>query len=293
MLQLLSCNYYAVYLAFAVIVFGIVVLFAARELLSKKKIFLLGGGAIVVFVAALPFILPYQRNRERGFYRRYEDVVHFSASALDYVQPSSFNKAPHLQWLQRQVRSEKALFPGFAAFGLAAFGLYFGWKATRGDPLRRTFWLFLVFLSLAAVVMSLGPELRFGERVVHLPYRFFYRYVPGFGGMRAPARISVLALLGGAALAGWGTAGLLRRARRFGTPLGFGILGLLLFEYQTYSLDRVLREAPRIPEAHRWLAKAPSGGAVLVLPIHEGEDIIHESVYMYYSTVHWKPLVNR
>ena len=292
LLQLLSCNYYAVYLAFAIIVFGLVVLTAGRELLSKKKIFLLGGGAIVVFVVALPFILPYQRNREQGFYRRYEDVVHFSASASDYANPSSFNKAPHFQWLRRRARSEKALLPGFAAMGLAAFGLYFGWKAAKGDPLRRTFWLFFVFLSLAAGVMSLGPELRFGDRVVHLPYRFFYRYVPGFGGIRVPARISVLALLGGAALAGWGTAGLLRRAPRFGTPLGFCIIGFLLFEYQTYSLGRVSRQAPRIPEAHRWLAKEPSGGAVLVLPIHEGEDIIHESVYMYYSTVHWKPLVN-
>ena len=155
LLQLLSCNYYAVYLAFAIIVFGLVVLTAGRELLSKKKISLLGGGAIVVFVVALPFILPYQRNREQGFYRRYEDVVHFSASASDYANPSSFNKAPHFQWLRRRARSEKALLPGFAAMGLAAFGLYFGWKAAKGDPLRRTFWLFFVFLSLAAVVSSI------------------------------------------------------------------------------------------------------------------------------------------
>ena len=32
--------------------------------------------------------------------------------------------------------------------------------------------------------------------------------------------------------------------------------------------------------------------AILTLPIHEGEEIIEESLYMYYSTVHWKPLVN-
>jgi hypothetical protein len=286
LLQILSCNYYAVYLAFALAVFGVVLALAGRELLSTRKVLLLLGAGGVVSALALPFIVPYQRNRERGFYRRYEDVVHFSASFADYVTSSSFNKAPHLRLLPTQTRSEKALFLGFGALALASFGL-----ARRGGC-PRAFWIFLIALSAASIVLSLGPELRWAERTIELPYRFFYRHVPGFSGLRVPARMSVLALFGVATLAGLGAAWSLAKAKQFQTLAGVGLLGFLLFEYQTYSLERVLPPAPEIPAAHRWLAGAPETGAVLVLPIHEGDAIIEESLYMYYSTFHFKPLVN-
>ena len=51
-------------------------------------------------------------------------------------------------------------------------------------------------------------------------------------------------------------------------------------------------EAPAVPAIYEELGKIASEGAILTLPIHEGEEIIEESLYMYYSTVHWKPLVN-
>lgn len=289
LLQIWSCNYYAVYLAFAIVVFGVVLLAFGRPLASRKHFLGLAAGAVLVAVLALPFFLPYQRNRERGFYRRYEDVVQFSAKPSDYLRPSAFNKAPHWTWLPRQQRSEKALFPGFVALVLAALGLHYGRKASRGDPLSRTMWIFVLVLSALAIVLSLGPELRFGERVVPLPYRFFYRHVPGFNGMRVPARISVLALFGGSLLVAWGAAGLSEgRRTRWAGPV---LVGLLLFDYQTHGLDGMVPEAPAIPPVYEALNKAPSG-TVLELPIHEGEAITRESLYMYYSTVHFNPLVN-
>ena len=289
LLQALSCNYYAVYLAFAVALFGLVLLAFGRPLLSRRLVIRLAGGALLVGVLTAPFFAPYERNRERGFYRRYEDVVHFSADVSDYLRPSSFNKAPHWKWLPPQVRSEKALFPGFLAIGLAILGLHSAHAGTKQDPLRRTMMIFFFVAAFCAVVLSFGPELRVGERVVALPYRLFYRHVPGFNGMRVPARISVLALLGGSVFAGFGAARLTRRRPSIAGPI---LLALLLFDYQTYSLSRAMPPAPAIPAVYEELAKAPSPGAVLVLPIHEGEEITKESLYMYYSTVHWKPLVN-
>jgi hypothetical protein len=286
LLQILSCNYYAVYLALSVAIFGAALVFSGRELLSPRKVLLLLGAAGVVSALALPFVLPYQRNRERGFYRRYEDVVHFSASFADYWTSSSFNKAPHLRLLPSQTRSEKALFLGFGALALAGLGL------GRRGGCPRAFWIFVIAVSASAIVLSLGPELRWAERTITLPYRFFYRHVPGFSGMRVPARISVLALFGVSILAGLGAARALGKARRLEGAAGAGILGLLLFEYQTHSLERVLPPALEIPAAHRWLGGTNEDGAVLVLPIHEGEAIVEESLYMYYSTSHFKPLVN-
>lgn len=286
LLQALSCNYYAVYLAFAIVVFGLVLVVAARSLFTRRRAVELGFGALAVFVIALPFLLPYQRNRDRGFYRRYEDVVQFSAVASDYLRPSAFNDAPHLRWLPRQQRSEKALFPGFVALALAVVGVYTG---RGGDPARRLMWIFCGALSILAVVLSLGPETASGTA---LPYRFFYRHVPGFGSIRAPARIFVLALLGGSVLAGFGASRLIAFGRRRAALVAMALVAGALFEFQTGSLARALPEAPTIPAVYAELAKAPSPGAVLELPIHEGEAIIEESLPMFYSTVHWKPLVN-
>ena len=283
LLQALSCNYYMVYLALAVVLFGLSLGVYGRELLSRRKLVLLTLGAASVTALCLPFLLPYARNRERGFYRRYEDVVYYSASPRDYFTPSRFNRPPYARWLPSQSRSERALLPGLGAFALALVGIGVG----RGRD--RSFWLFCIVLSATAVVLSLGPELRWGSGTIPLPYRFFYRHLPGFDSIRVPARISVLALFGFAVLAGLGAAALIAKWK---TPLAVGLVGLLLFEYRTYSLESAFPEAPAISAADLWLAKEKAVGAVLVLPIHEGREIIRESLAMYHSTAHFQPLVN-
>ncbi len=283
LLQALSCNYYMVYLALAVVLFGLSLVVYGRELLSRRKLVLLTLGAASVTALCLPFLLPYARNRERGFYRRYEDVVYYSASPRDYFTPSRFNRPPYARWLPSQSRSERALFPGLGALALALIGGFVG----RGRD--RSFWLFGIVLSATAVVLSFGPELRWGDTALPLPYRFFYRHLPGFDSIRVPARISVLALFGIAVLAGLGAAALVEKWKK---PLAIGLLGLLLFEYRTYSLESAFPEAPSISAADLWLAKEKAEGAVLVLPIHEGEEIIHESLAMYQSTAHFRPLLN-
>ncbi len=283
LLQMLSCNYYMVYLALAVVLFGLSLGVYARELLSRRKIVLFSLGAAAVTALCLPFLLPYVRNRERGFYRRYEDVVHYSATLRDYVTPSRFNRPPYARWLPSQSRSEKALLPGLGAFALALVGVGVG----RGR--NRPFWLFCVVLSATAVVLSLGPELHWRSATIPLPYRFFYRHLPGFDSIRVAARISVLALFGIAVLAGLGAAALVEKWKK---PLAVGLLGLLLFEYRTYTLESAFPEAPAASAAHQWLARENAQGGVLVLPIHEGQEILRESLAMYQSMAHYQPLVN-
>jgi len=283
LLQALSCNYYMVYLALTVVLFALSLGVYGRELLSRRKMVLLSLGAAAVSALCLPFLLPYARNRERGFHRRYEDVVYYSASLRDYTTPSRFNRPPYGRWLPSQGRSEKALLPGLGALALALVGV------CVGHGRDRLFWLFCIVLSVTAVVLSLGPELRWGSAAIPLPYRFFYRHLPGFDSIRVPARISVLALFGIAVLAGLGASILVSKWKR---PFAVALLGLLLLEYRTYSLDRVFPEAPTASAAHLWLAQGKATGGVLVLPIHEGREIIHESLAMYQSRPHFQPLVN-
>jgi hypothetical protein len=51
------------------------------------------------------------------------------------------------------------------------------------------------------------------------------------------------------------------------------------------------------PPVYRWLAELPGRDAIVHLPMLdvyglERKPAFHESVYMVYSTLHWKPLVN-
>jgi hypothetical protein len=278
-LQALSCNYYMVYLALAVVLFALVASVCGRELLTARKLILAGAGGAAVFALCLPFLLPYARNRERGFYRRYEDVVRYSASLRDYASHSRFSRPPYERFLAPQSRSEKALSPGLSAIALALVGVGVGRSRDR------LFWTFSIVLAASALVLSLGPEIS----GVPTPYRLFYRYLPGFDSIRVPARIAVLALFAVAVLAGLGAAHLLSRWRR---PFAFALLALLLFEYRTRSLADAFPEAPAPSPAHIYLARSGAKGAVLSLPIHEGNDIGRESLAMYQSMAHFQPLVN-
>jgi hypothetical protein len=285
-LQALSSNYYLLYLALSVVLFALVLAIAGRELVTRRNLALLALGAVAVLTLCLPFVLPYLRTREQGFYRRYEDVVHHSASLGDYFAPSRFNRTPYERWLPPADRPEKTLLPGLAAMAFALAGVF---TRDQGEPGRRVFRLFAIAITATAVLLSLGPELRWGSSVFPLPYRFFYRHLPGFGGIRVPARMAVLALFGIAVLAGLGISTLIEKRKRV---LGIAFVALLLLEYRTYSLEDVFPRAPAPSPAHQWLARKETSGAVLVLPIHEGSDIVKESLAMYQSTAHFRPLVN-
>jgi hypothetical protein len=234
---------------------------------------------------------------EQGFYRRYEDVLQFSAEPLDYLRPSAYNKVFYVDYLPKQLRSEKALFPGVLAIVLGGIG----WAATRrkkksdGEPVDRAARAFFLVLTISGFVLSLGPRLQIGEETtIVLPYAFLYHHVPGFQGLRVPARITVLFLLGLAVFAGWGMAWFLSQVDRWKRgwqhAAGVGVILLLILDYQTYSLARILPPAPTIPPVYTWLATQPGDFGILELPIHE--DITKESIRMYYSTSHWKDLAN-
>ena len=296
-LQIWSCNYYAMYLSLALALLGIVLLLVGRSTLNRKKVLLLAAGAAVVALSTLPFFLPYERNRvEQGYYRRYEDVLQFSAEPLDYLRPSAYNKVFYVDYLPRQLRSEKALFPGVLAMILGGVGFFATRRKKKSDrePVQRVARAFFLVLTIFGFVLSLGPRLELGETTIFLPYGFLYRHVPGFQGLRVPARITVLFLIGLAVFAGWGLTWLLERARQWKGgrqhAVGVAVALLLIFEYQSYSLARILPPAPPIPPVYQWLATQPGDFGVLELPIHE--DITRESMRMYYSTAHFKDLAN-
>jgi hypothetical protein len=164
---------------------------------------------------------------------------------------------------------------------------------------------FMLIAATAAFLMSLGPEMRSGGRLINEtgPYYFFYRYVPGFDGLRVPARFAMLVMLFLSITAGIGSATIERRFRRGGI-IAVALAAFAVIEAfaapivvnGTVAEGRYAMPPARVytgdesPGAYRFLATLPSPGTVVVeFPFGEWA---YEQRYVFYSTVHWHPLLN-
>ena len=160
-------------------------------------------------------------------------------------------------------------------------------------------------LTLFAIVMSFGPHIHAKGRVVVDPslYALFYDFVPGFDGLRVPARYGMITALGLAALAGVGvrlleTAGLgalalvaalLIVVESFAVPIGVNDNWVVYKQPGLQPLPPTLTLEPAAEETYRFVAGLPASTAIVELPLGEPAFDIR---YMFYSTRHWKPLVN-
>ncbi len=160
-----------------------------------------------------------------------------------------------------------------------------------------------VLLSLgAALWLSLGPLPQALGRRVDLagPYALLYEYVPGFDGVRVPARFGMIAVLMLAVLAGYGAQLFDRRRLR---PCLVVLALLFLAESLVLpftvngssalrgyrSPEPRLQRPQRAPAVYHALARQDAATVVAELPLGVPD---YDLRAMYYSIVHWRPLVN-
>jgi hypothetical protein len=156
-----------------------------------------------------------------------------------------------------------------------------------------------------AVVMSFGPDIRAKGRPVARTniYALFMDRAPGFDGVRVPARYAMIVTLGLAALAALGIATIDDRHRG---RASLAAAGLILIEAiavpipinqnsTQYSQADLAPLPPSIaigaatPDVYRFATQLPASAVLLELPLGEPAFDVR---YMFYSTVHWRRLVN-
>ncbi len=193
--------------------------------------------------------------------------------------------------------------------GAIAVGLWL-WPEQR-RAVRR--WLaspagFFALLTAFAIVMSFGPSIHARGRVVAAPslYALFYYVVPGFDGLRVPARFAMLAACSLAALVAIAIGAIERANRRRARWLACAAGVLILAEsfavpipinqnIPSYTqpglaaLPESIDIGAGLPDVYRFVAQLPPDAAILELPVGEPAFDIR---YMFYSTRHWRPLVN-
>ena len=163
----------------------------------------------------------------------------------------------------------------------------------------------LALMTLFAVLMSFGPRIFSGEKLIESGnlYGAFYRFVPGFDGLRVPARFGMIVALGLAALSAYG-ARAIGRGRR-GWIVIAAACALIVLEAIAVPLpvngnatdfkQPALAPLPgfvaidAVPPVYRFVAGLPAPAALIELPFGE---VAYELRYMFYSTSHWHPLVN-
>ena len=145
--------------------------------------------------------------------------------------------------------------------GRPSIVLFFGVGVLLGvSPRARLFaqrWLgtvaaFAILAGALAFLLSLGPEIRTNGRLIGEagPYSLLYSHVPGFDGLRVPARYAMIVTLCLAIAAGIGADVVVRRFRR-GSAIA-AVLGAACLERIVCRPDRYSMVAlPRVATSRR------------------------------------------
>ena len=131
----------------------------------------------------------------------------------------------------------------------------------------------MLLAALAAFLMSLGPEIRSGGRLISEvgPYHFFYWYVPGFDGLRVPARFAMLVVLFLSVAAGLGAAAIERRFRRGGAiAVALGALAVAEAFVAPIVLNGTIAEGRYATAAGARLYRRRGAGGVSLSEISAG-----------------------
>ncbi len=295
-LQALSTFYYALFMGVVVGLFVVVYVVTQWRTLTWDLALKFVVACALAGAVILPFTQPYFRvQKEYGFQRELAEVKDLSASPQDYLVAPPDNRlygALTARWTSpTKWPAEHRLFPGL----LAALAGGLGALVTLRT--RRPAWLYYAALVIVTGGMSLGPTLQWAgqDTGVPLPYLLLYDHIPGFQGLRAVTRFSILVMLGLAVLAGIGWAMLRRwlQARGWSPVARAGLAAVLVggvgMEYASFPVPNLAVPVQAdIPPVYQWLARQPRT-EVMELPATISDLPFY---YMYYSTYHWQPIVN-
>ncbi|HXT68919.1 MAG TPA: hypothetical protein VN700_04150 [Vicinamibacterales bacterium] len=243
-----------------------------RQLLLKT----LAAGVVAVAVAA-PLAKPYFAAQSIKGDRESSAVEFYSAEVADYFRPHPRLATHGGHWLEDK-NPERALFPGVTPIVLSAIAM-----APPIGPVRAAF----ASGMLVSFDMSRGMK---GSL-----YPFFYEWVPGYRGMRVPARFSVLLGISLAVLAAFGVRRLLRTQRtawRRGLMFAAVVVSMVVDLAPSLTLYPVYTDAPRIYQDQA-IAGRSREVVLAEFPFEQHDEMTtSELPYMYFSLWHWLPMVN-
>lgn len=263
---------------------------------KRKFLIKMGSSLLIIFLGVLPGAYPYFRlSQEIDYIRTYAMINAFSPTLRDYLAFSPILRP--LLW--EPFIFETTLYTGFTVFLLFIASLVFLIKKfSHQQKFVYTAALYF-FIGFSCFLLSFGVLIRLNQNDQGIigPYMLLYQFIPGFDMLRALGRFWVVVLLSLSVIIGIAVGQYFQRVRK--RLITFGITALLLIlviiEYLWIPPFKhlPLQEAKTgndIPVVYQWLADQKDETVILELPIEAGVNEIAK--FMYYSTYHWKKLVN-
>jgi hypothetical protein len=290
-LQALSNGYFLFFFSIALaFVFGVELV---RPRLPRARIARdMAAAALGIGAVLAPFAWKYiSVQRQNVFDRSADDLVQYAARLSDYVKvfPGAWTWGGLLGF----GAAERQLFLGFAAMALAAIGVATARQPEPrdGNDLRGG-WARMVMtyalVTLAALWISMGPG-------PWRPYGLLFQLIPGFSGMRVPARMATIVDMGLAVLAAAGAARLLARLpKRAAVAVAVALGAVVLLEGQQHaSIDPFPPVQSGLDrDAYEWLRASPPGAAVELRIAQQNDFHPFTLIYQFNTLRHRHPIVN-
>lgn len=299
--QALACAYYGIF-AGLMIGLGTLIFAATRQLWRSRDYWV--GIALAAFVSialTLPFFMPYVWMQQRlGFSRTLNDAQMFSADAGAWLASSAW---AHRWWLPAITPFNEVLFPGILTTILGLIGAWLVLRprgaavspnaaspsavpasaasANIPRPIRRDVAAFYLLVGVIAFWASFGPDAGL--------YAWFYRTIPVFSFLRAPARMGIMTTLSLAVLAGFALSAWPRVTRRAAV---LGAVFLLVTMDLAQAPLTAFRDAEPLERAYKVLSTLPMAPVAEFPYFYDRPSWPRHSYYMLKSTSHWHPLVN-
>lgn len=286
---LYSNLYYAVFLFLVSLFFFPVFVFSSLRLQRVKPLLLLAVSLLLVLLAAFPLITAYtSATNVIDFDKGLEEIENMSADVLDYLSSSSWlYYSVTGRWMQTEGH-----FPGISVLVLWGFGLLYlirNWSSVH--TLERAFFLASLGGAFGALLFSFGPVVKLGgQPLFATPYAFFYHYIPGIDAIRAVSRLGIFFHFFVVIGASFGIAALLKRYNSKQKLMAFLFLFFIILE--TFPpIHRAPVQRPPEPneELVLFLKKLPPNQGVLHIPVYSF--LPHNSIYEWWATFHWQPIV--
>ena len=278
----LSSIYYMAYCAPFVALFALLAGIRFKRLGTMRVWLELWAAAALVLAVTAPFLLPYiDVQRRLGVTRGLDEVVRFSAM-LDHYRIAL-----------------PALLPALALAAVAIVASIFQ-RAVRWTTTVMLVMLMLAFwLSLGPVPLAAGQPLGWPGL-----YALFHNYVPGYSGLRVPARFAMLFFVFLALLAAGGIAALERQWRRVGQVVAVVALAAFMVQAapETFPLNQplpseglvtpppaYLTPTPQMPDIYRAVDSLRPDAVLAELPFG---DSWYDVRYMHFAGMHRRRLLN-
>ncbi len=281
LLQALTNGYY---LLFMPVLIGLWLAWFVRWRSAPRRGILAAATWALASVPLVPVLLKYHEvHGHLGLWRPLSEMRRFSATASSFLHGSA------LLWLWPYAEprtTEDQLYPGLVAPGLVALAAmaagFRGWAAARRAVATRSPLLFYAVAALAMWMLALGPVPEdAGVAALWHPYAMLVK-LPGFDGLRVPARFAMLATLCISVAAGLVVAQLAQAAGRTRTVFASIVIA-------AFAADGWMCAMPLFAPPSRVRLPDVAGAAVVELPPDDPDVGVRS---MYRSMFHGRPVVS-